>query len=258
VLIEQDRAAVYRREAEKLREDAAKLEEKLRTQKEKIIHQAREEAMHLVRDARKESEAIITQMRKQLDSTNRAEIEEARRAAREGLSSLEASVAPLEEKPQRTPPENLRKGNRVYIHSMNQNGTVINPPDTNGEVQIQAGIMKIKVHISDVSLDETDPIEKAAAFVQKRQSSSRVKSMNISPEIDLRGLMPEEAVNQAEIYLDEAFLASLSAVTVIHGKGTGVLRTAIHGMLKRQPNVKSYRLGKYGEGEDGVTIVTFK
>jgi DNA mismatch repair protein MutS2 len=116
--------------------------------------------------------------------------------------------------------------------------------------------MKIKVHVSDVSLDEEDPSEKAAAFVKKRTGGG-AKSLTISPEIDLRGLMPEEATAQAERYLDEAFLASLSTVTLIHGKGTGALRNAIHNMLKRQPNVKNFRLGKYGEGEDGVTIVTF-
>ena len=258
VLIEQDRAAVYRREAEKLREDAAKQEEKLRTQKEKMLQQSREEAFQIVQEARKEAETLVAEMRKQLEGAGQRELEEARRVAREGLSALESAIAPLSEKPTRKPPENLRRGDRVFIHSMSQNGTVISPPDSSGETQIQAGIMKIKVHISDISLDEIDPAEKAAKFIQKRQKSSSAKSLHISPEIDLRGLMPEEATSQAETYLDEAFLASLSTITLIHGKGTGALRNAIHNMLKRQPNVKEFRLGKYGEGEDGVTIVTFK
>jgi DNA mismatch repair protein MutS2 len=260
VLIEQDRAAVYRREAEKLREDAAKLEEKLRTQKEKILQQARDEAQTLVREARKEADTLITEVRKQLENAERAEIESARKTAREGLTALESSFAATQEKPTRTPPENLRRGDRVFIHSLNQSGTVSNPPDSNGETQIQAGIMKIKVHISDLSLEAEDPTKKAADFIKNRQHSpkNKVKSSNISPEIDLRGLMQDEAANQAETYLDEAFLASLSTVTLIHGKGTGALRKAIHNMLKRQPNVKEFRLGKFGEGEDGVTIVTFK
>jgi DNA mismatch repair protein MutS2 len=251
VLIEQDRAAVYAREAEKLRTDAAKLEENLRTQKEKMLQQAREEAVELVRAARKEANEIIANLREQ------TEVESARKKMREGLTALESAVAPVTEKPKRKPPENLRRGDRVYIHSLNQTGTIQNPPDSNGETQIQAGIMKIKVNVSDLSLAEEDPTEKAAKFVQKRQNSSIVKSLNISPEIDLRGLLPEEATANAERYLDEAFLANIGNVTLIHGKGTGVLRTAIHNMLKRQPNVKEFRLGKYGEGEDGVTIVKF-
>ncbi|MCL2198055.1 MAG: endonuclease MutS2, partial [Defluviitaleaceae bacterium] len=259
VLIEQDRAAAAARDAEKLQQDVAKLEEKLRTQKEKILQQAREEAVQVVNEAKKESEKLVAQMRKQLeqarDGASQRELEEARRQVRENLTALESALSPVSEKPHRTPPQNLRKGDRVYIHSMQQHGTVQTPPDNSGETQIQAGIMKIKVHVSDLSLDEKPPEEKAAAFVKKRAA---MKSLNISPEIDLRGLMPEEATNQSERYLDEAFLASLSTVTLIHGKGTGVLRTAIHNMLKRQPNVKEFRLGKYGEGEDGVTIVTFR
>jgi DNA mismatch repair protein MutS2 len=247
VLIEQDRAAVYRREAEKLREDAAKLEEKLRTQKEKILQQAREEALQLVRDAKKESEKIISSIRDK-------DIEEARKISREGLNALESEISPVIEKPARKPPENLRRGDKVFIHSMNQSGAVLSPPDNSGETQIQAGIMKIKIHVSDLSLDEENSQEKAVSFIKKRQS---VKSMYISPEIDLRGLLPEEATSQAERYIDEAFLASLSTVSIIHGKGTGALRNAIHAMLKKQPNVKSFRLGKFGEGEDGVTIITF-
>ncbi|MCL2225212.1 MAG: endonuclease MutS2 [Defluviitaleaceae bacterium] len=257
VLIEQDRAAVYAREAEKLRTDAAKLEEKLRTQREKILQQAREEAVEVVRDARKEANEILSQIRDRMDSMERAEVESARKQMREGLNALESAISPISEKPTRKPPENLRRGDRVHIHSLNQSGTILNPPDSHGETQIQAGIMKIKVNVSDLSLDEQAPEEKAATFIKNRQNSSTVKSLNISPETDLRGLLPEDAVNQAERYLDEAFLASLSTVTLIHGKGTGVLRTAIHTMLKRQPNVKNFRLGKYGEGEDGVTIVTF-
>lgn len=259
VLIEQDRAAAYLRDAEKLRKDAAQIEEKLRTQKEKILHQAREEAVQVVRDVRKEAEALIAQVRKQMDNMKLTEVEEARRKVREGLTALEAKVSPVSEKLVRKPPENLRRGDKIFIHSMNQNGTVLSPPNSAGETQIQAGIMKIKVHASDISLAEEDPAEKAAAFIKKRQTGKfAVKSLHISTEIDLRGLMPEEATSQAESYLDEAFLASLSTVTLIHGKGTGALRTVIHAMLKRHPNVKIFRLGKYGEGEEGVTVVTFK
>ena len=258
VLMEQERAAVYRREAEKLREDVAKQEEKLRLQKETILKQAKEEALVLVREARKEAEGLISTLQKQMEGAGRRELEEARKQVREGMAALEEGIGPTVEKPVRKPPENLRRGDRVFIHSMNQQGTVSAPPDQGGEVQIQAGIMKIKVHISDLSLDEDSPAKKAAANMSRSGSSKLGKSLSISREIDLRGMMPEEALNQAEKYLDDAFLSALSTVTLIHGKGTGVLRSTIQTLLKRHPHVKEYRLGKYGEGEDGVTVVTLK
>jgi len=255
VLIEQERAAVYARDAEKLRADAAKLEEKLRTQKEKILQNAQEDAMALIRDAKKQAQEILAEMR---EISKSGELESARKKMREGFGAMESAAAPAMQKPERKPPENLRPGDRVFIHSLNSSGTITSPPDSSGETQIQAGIMKIKVHVSDLSLDEEDASQKAEKFIKKRHSGGGLKSLAIPHELDLRGLLPEEAVIQSERYIDEAFLGNLPSATLIHGKGTGVLRTAIHNMLKRQPNVKDFRLGKFGEGEDGVTIVTFK
>jgi len=256
VLLEQERALVYRREAEKLREDVAKQEEKLRTQKEKIMQQAKQEALYTVQQAKHEAEELIVKMQKQLQAANQREIEEAKRKVREGLSSLADGIGPITEKPSRTPPENLRRGDKVFIHSMNQTATVSAPPNSNGEVQLQAGILKIKVHISDLSLEEEETVQK---FTPKAGSSgSKMKSLHISTELDLRGMLPEEASSTADKYLDDAFLASLSNVTLIHGKGTGAVRNAIHTLLKRHPHVKEYRLGKYGEGEAGVTVVSLK
>jgi len=261
VVLEQERAEIFRREAEKLREDVLKQEEKLRLQKEKLQKQARDEAFQLVQNAKKEAETIISNMRKQLDGAGQRELEEARRQAREGMVAIESDLGSVVEEIKRKPPQNLRRGDKVFIHSMNQEGTVSTPPDSNGSVQIQAGIMKIKVHISDLSLVEEDVAKKANAVVKKGSGNPKGgmgKSLNISHEIDLRGMMPEEAVSEAEKYLDDAFLASLSSVFLIHGKGTGALRNAIHMRLKKHPHVKEFRLGKYGEGEDGVTVVTLK
>jgi len=256
VLMEQERAQVYRREAEKLREDVAKQEEKLRTQKEKIMQQAKQEALNAIQQARKEADELIAEMQKQLQTANQREIEEAKRKVREGLTSLAEGIGPVAEKPFRTPPENLRRGDKVFIHSMNQTATVSTPPNANGEVQLQAGILKIKVHVSDLSREEEEVTQK---FVPKAGSGgSKMKSLHITTEIDLRGMLPEEATNVADKYLDDAFLASLENVTLIHGKGTGAVRNAVHAMLKRHPHVKEYRLGKYGEGEAGVTVATLK
>jgi len=257
VLMEQERAAVYRHETEKLREDIAQQESKLRTQKEKLLNNARQEALEIVRTAQQDAEKLISEMRKQLEGAAQKELEEARRQVKEGLSVVESGIGITEEKSKRKPPKDLRLGDRVFIHSVNQNGTVSNPPDSSGEVQIQAGIMKIKVHVSDLSLDEED---KTASWKknmhQGKSQRGTAKSLHISTEIDLRGMMPEEATSAVEKYLDDAFLASLSTVTLIHGKGTGALRKIIHTLLKRHPHVKEYRLGRYGEGEAGVTVVT--
>ena len=258
VLMEQDRALVYRREAEKLREDVAKQEEKLRTQKEKILQQARQEALHTIQQAKQDAEKLIADMQKQMQAASQKEMEEAKRKMREGLANLAEGIGPVAEKPHRTPPENLRRGDKVFIHSMNQTATVSAPPDATGEVQLQAGILKIKVHISDLSLEQEDT---PAAKVQPRSSggsSVKSKALHISPEIDLRGMFPEEATTEAEKYLDDAFLASMATITIVHGKGTGAVRSAIHNMLKRHPHVQTFRLGKFGEGEDGVTLVTLK
>jgi len=255
VLLEQDRAQVYRREAEKLRADVAQQEEKLRTQKEKILQQAKQEALYTIQQAKLEAEKLIADMQKQMQNAHQRDIEEAKRKAREGLANLANEIGPINEKPTHTPPQNLRRGDKVFIHSMNQTGTVSSPPDSSGEVQLQAGILKIKVHVSDLSLEEE---EAAPKFAPKSSGSGRGKTLHISTEIDLRGMMPEEATSATDKYLDDAFLSSLATVTVIHGKGTGAVRNAIHALLKRHPHVKEYRLGKFGEGEAGVTVVTLK
>ena len=262
VLLEEEKAAIYRREAEELRKNIAKQEERLRNQKEKILLQARQEAMQTVQEARNEAENLLTDMRKQLENAGQRELEEAKKKMREGFKVVSSNIGFESdiETYKRKPPATLRRGDRVLIHSMNQHGTVASPPDNSGNVQIQAGIMKIKVHINDLSLDEEESNSvKAATQMQKRSSKGNTaKTLHISSEIDLRGMMPEEAVSATDKYLDDAFLSSLVTVTVIHGKGTGVLRNAIHVMLKRHPHVGEFRLGKYGEGEAGVTVVTLK
>ena len=258
VLLEQERAQIYRKEAEKLREDIANQEQKLSQQKEKLMHAAKAEALQTIQQARKEADELIATMQKQLQHAGQRELEEAKRQLREGLADLAKDMTPAQTQPRHKPPENLRRGDKVFIHSMNQTAIVSTPPNSSGEVQLQAGILKIKVHISDLSLDEEDNTVQQKFTKQSTKNSGGMKSLNISTEIDLRGMLPEEAVNTAEKYLDDAFLASLANVTIIHGRGTGVVRKAIHNMLKRHPHVNEFRLGVYGEGEDGVTVAQLK
>ena len=252
VAIEQERAAVYRREAEALRQDLARTQEKLQAQKDKIMAKAREDALFTVQQARKEAEALLKGMQQT------KELEEARRQMRETLSEMETAIGPIMEKPTRKPPENLRRGDRVFIHSLNQHGTVSVPPNASGDVHIAAGIMKIKSHINDLSMAEEEVKEKFVPAGGKSRTGGVGKALHISSEVDLRGMIPEEATGVANKYLDDAFLGGLSTCTLIHGKGTGAVRNAVHAILKRHPHVKEYRLGKYGEGETGVTVVTLK
>jgi DNA mismatch repair protein MutS2 len=257
-IVEQERAEGYRREAEKLRADTERQQEKLNTQREKILTAARAEALETVRKAKMDAEKLLSEMRRTINSAK--DLESARQAVRDTLGGMEGDIAAalgVEEKPRHTAPANLRKGDKVHIHSLNQEGTVIIPPSAAKEVLVQAGIMQMKIQLNDLSLAEGDkPVHSAgsAGFSASRSAKART----ISPEIDLRGMTPEEAIEKADKYLDDAFLASLSAVTLIHGKGTGALRNALHVRLKKHPQVKEFRLGKFGEGETGVTVVTLK
>jgi len=258
VMLEKDRAEQYRREAENLRQNFETQQEKLKNQREKILREAKEEALKLVREAKNQADDMYKNFQRQLRNTSsQRDIESSRQAMRDQLAGMEQEMAELagEKKILKPLPEKLQKGDKVFVHSLNQTGTVVTPPDGTGEVMIQAGIMKIKVKIEDLSLDQS--VEKKPAIVHKSQSRSAKagKAQHISPEIDLRGMMVQEGVERAGKYLDDAYLASLAQVTLIHGKGTGALRNAIHNQLKKHPYVKEFRLGTYGEGEDGVTIV---
>lgn len=155
-------------------------------------------------------------------------------------------------------PEHLQSGDRVYVISFDQNGTALTAPDKNKEVMVQMGSMKIKVPLSELMLDDTP---KAKTEKIQKNISTKVKagkSQYISAEIDCRGQLVEEALGNIDKYLDDAYLSGLKQVMIIHGKGTGALRSAVQVYLKTNPHVKSYRAGVYGEGEMGVTVVELK
>ncbi|MDU3350413.1 MAG: Smr/MutS family protein, partial [Clostridium sp.] len=141
----------------------------------------------------------------------------------------------------------------AYLPSLNQNVIIITMPDSRGEVQVEAGIMKINVKLKDLRKVNNTPNKK-----EKKKRELKLNLKSIESRVDLRGMDSEEACYKTDKYLDEAYMANLGEVTIVHGKGTGVLRKAINDMLKRHPHVKSYRLGEYGEGGDGVTIAILK
>ena len=260
---EKDQAIRYKREIEELRNELTEQKRKMAAQKDKFLDEARREARNILTDAKDEAEEILQQMRKMQEEKDETEknraIEEARKKLRNKLNSIDESLTQSVLPKQRIskPPQNLKPGDTVIITHLNQKGNIITPPDSNGEVQIQVGIMKINVHVSNLRMAE----EKQQAVKSHNSGAGKVgisKAANISTEFDVRGQLLEEALLNTEKFLDDATIAGLKQVMVIHGKGTGVLRSGIHGMLRSNRHVQSYRLGKYGEGESGVTVIELR
>ena len=152
-----------------------------------------------------------------------------------------------------TPPKTVKPGQSVEIVHLGTKGTVLSAPDRNGEVQIQAGIIKMKAHLSQLKLTEAEKPQKSRVI-----NNVSAAKPSVPMDVDVRGMTLDEAIGAVDIYLADATLAGLNEVSIIHGKGTGVLRTGIQRHLRSHMSVKKYRDGMYGEGEQGVTVVTLK
>lgn len=255
------RAESLRLEIEDVKKELEEQKQKLSAQKERLLREAREEARRILLDAKQDVEEMLSEMKRaaqeQDEKMRNKAAEEIRARLRSSIGSLEASLSEnlMPRQGFVKPPENLKPGDSVMIINLNQKGTVLAPPDKDGEALIQAGIMKINVHVSNLKL-----VDEQAAEIQKVGSGQIgiSKAMNVSTQTDIRGMNVDEAVQVLEKFLDDAAIAGLAEVTIVHGKGTGVLRAGVHQFLKRSGFVKSFRLGKYGEGESGVTIVTLR
>jgi len=254
-------AQSYRMEIEKLKNELEEQKRRLTAEKEKIIKDARENARKILLNAKEEAEEILAEMRR-LESEREAEernrtTEELRLKLKSKINKIEDSLAEsaLPKHGYVKPPKNLKPGDSVLIVNLNQKGTVIIPPDKDGEAIVQAGIMKINVHVTNLKLIDEQRNEVHNSGTGRIGIS---KSKNITTEIDLRGFNLDEAIEQVDKYLDDASIAGLQEVMIIHGKGTGILRNGIHQFLKANPHIKSFRLGKYGEGESGVTVAELK
>jgi len=256
---EKEKAIAYKREIEQLKNELSRQKEKLLSQKNQILDEARREARKIIAEAQEEAEEMIKELQRIQAEREEAErnkaIEQARMKLRAKMNEIDESLSEAAFPKERyaKPPNNLKPGDSVLIVNLNQKGSVLKAPEPNGEVQVQAGILKINVHLSNLRLLEDDSYKESLNNISKRNAIN--KSATVSTELDIRGQVLEEAILNAEKFLDDAVLASLKQVTIIHGKGTGVLRAGIHKMLKNHKYVKSFRLGKYGEGESGVTIV---
>ncbi len=243
-----------RKETVHLRDEAEKLRREIEQSKEKSLRKAKDEARRILENARRESDGIIRELKamKKQAQTPEHEVQRLKKRMEDGIDALSEGLG---EKSQTnfTPPKSVRPGDSVEIVHLGTRGTVLAPADRNGEVQLQAGILKMKAHISQLRLVEAE--KPAQSRVLNKTSSARPA---VPMEVDVRGMNLEEALNAVDTYLADATLAGLNEVSVIHGKGTGVLRAGIQRHLKTHMNVKKYRDGMYGEGEQGVTIVTLK
>lgn len=266
--IEKDRSEIEKSKTDTIRleEESDRLKvrleeeiEKVKKSKDNVLKHAREQARDTLLKAREESEEILREI-KEISSDIEKEREEKLRLAKDKLKgSLDDVEGKLSEKilskKSAKPLESVKVGEDVRILSLNQNGTIVSSPDNDGNVVVQVGIMKVTVPI--------DTIEKAKSEekVKTQRSAKNVmesKSKHIKSEIDVRGKDLEEARYEVEKYLDDVSLSGLKQVSIIHGKGTGVLRKGIGQMLKSNRHVSSSRFGGFREGGDGVTIVEMK
>ncbi|NLL04303.1 MAG: endonuclease MutS2 [Clostridiaceae bacterium] len=258
---ERTQAHILKIEAEKIKNEIEVQRKRFEDKKDMILREAREEARKLLLEAKHESEKILSEMRRiqreKEMGTNQKVAEEMRLKLKNRIDTIEDALSkPII--PKNTlvkPPKDLKPGDSVLITNLNQKGTVVSTPDKNGEAIVQAGIMKINVHITNLKIidEQKEQIKRTGAG-----EIAISKARSIRNEVDVRGLSLDDALEVVDKYLDDVVITGLSEICIIHGKGTGVLRSGIHRYLKSNKRVKSYRLGKYGEGEDGVTIVEIK
>ncbi len=258
-VVEQEREEItrYKQEIEQMKQNLERKEDRLDTSREKILAQAREEAHAILREAKEYADETIRRYNKLGNGSSR-EMEQERNRLREKISELEKDMAPKNQKPKKeVKPKELKVGDSVKVLSLNLKGTVSTLPDAKGNLYVQMGILRSQVNVKDLErLEEEDPSLSAHQTGSGKIKMS--KSATISPELNLLGKTVDEALTELDKYLDDAYLAHLPSVRIVHGKGTGALRKAVQNYLRRQSYVESYRLGEFGEGDSGVTIVTFK
>lgn len=251
---DREAAAKFADEARVIKEKNEKLAEDLAQRREAILSKAGEEARSLVKSARMEAESAIRELREKIAEESTRARESAIHEARDKLGRLHHKVsrAVPEKVFSGQVPVELHAGQEVLLPRFNQRGYVIAPPGPGEEVQVQVGIIKMNVPLKDLRT-----VEKPKAGGGQSEVAGMIldKARDISMELDLRGQYSEEAALLVEKYLDDAYLAGLPRVSLIHGKGTGSLRMAVHKLLKGHRRVKSFRLGEHGEGGYGVTVV---
>ena len=242
------------KETVRLRDEAEKLRREMEEKRETMMRKSREDARRLMENTRRESEAILSDLRRLRKSAGtEADVNGVRKRLDKDMDELAEGLKTNQEDASQAP-KTVNPGDHVKILTINQEGTVLSKPDDKGDVQLQAGIMKFKANLSQLRLLKKTEEKQKTSVMAKTGAMERTVRM----ECDVRGMTLDEAILTVDQYLDAAIMAGMGEVSIIHGKGTGVLRSGIQQELRRHPHVKKQRLGIYGEGEDGVTIVTLK
>lgn len=263
VTIENERAEIklYKTEIETLKASLKKKEEKLDTSREAILREANEQAHALLREAKEYADQTIKNFNKYGKALpSMKDMENDRNQLRGKMSNIEKNLVIKNNTPKKktNKPTDFKIGDAVKVLSMNLTGTVSTLPNQKGDLFVQMGILRSQVNIRDLELID-EPVITGPSLTRTGGGKIKMsKSLSISPEINLIGKNTDEAISLLDKYLDDAYLSHLPQVRIVHGRGTGALRSAVHNYLKRQKHVKSFRLGVFGEGETGVTIVEFQ
>ncbi len=263
VTIEKERleAASYKEEIKRLKEQLQTKQDKIEETKERILREANEKARDILQEAKEVADETIRVFQKAGPGASMKDLEKTREKVRGKISEKSEKLSLKQNQPKQKELKlgQLKLGDSVKILSMGLKGTVSSLPDHKGNMFVQCGIIRTQTNIKDIILMEDTPVTKPSS--QMRSAGSKIKmskSYSVSAEINLLGKTVDEALCELDKYLDDAYLAHLPSVRIVHGKGTGALRKAVQGHLKKVKYVESFRLGEHGEGDAGVTIAVFK
>ena len=253
----------YKAEVENLKKKLTDKNEKLDARRDEILRKANEEAVQILKEAKDLADETIRNFNKYgQGQAPMSKMEKERSKVRDKMNKSEKNLSmKKKEMINHKVPKKLRIGDSVKVLSMNLKGTVHTLPNAKGDLYVQMGILRSLVNINDLVLiddESTSPIAKKYGGGSSSGKIKMSKSSSVSTEINLIGMTVDEAIAHLDKYLDDAYIAHLPSVRIVHGKGTGALRSAVHAHLKRQKYVKSFRLGEAGEGDAGVTIAEFE
>lgn len=260
--IEKEQAEIdaYKKEITELKEQLQKKQEKTDAARERILKEANEEARDILQKAKDVADETIRNFHKYGNATPMKEMEKQRQKVGKEVARKNAklSIQPQVKPAGTLTAKDLTLGQKVKVHSLGVEGYVTSLPDGKGNLFVQCGIIKSKVNIRDLSLSREEEITIPTRLRSQSSKIKMSKSLSVSTEINLLGMTCDEAISALDKYLDDAYVAHLPSVRIVHGKGTGALRKAVSDHLRRQSYIKSFRLGEFGEGDAGVTIAEFK